>query len=356
MNILRLYLRLPPERGGMENHIRRLTEQQIAMGHRVTLGFNRGEKVSESDSQVLKSIPLLQFPFGSGIFLFHIAMLARLVFKPSKYDICHLHGDWHSLLFAPAYRFITGAKIAFSFHGAYEPTFITHRYILTRILRMADLVLVNGADSFNRLKPFHDFIHIRSSGVEDLFFNVVPSERPPEARFKIITIANLNLVKNLDTLIRVAAKAPAYAFYIYGEGSQRQALEQKIQQQQIQNVTLAGYRSRPELAAELGTADVFLLTSLKEGTPTVVLEAMAAKVPVVASNAGGLSDFLQPDIADIVQDPFDVDKYLEALILLYRNNEIREQRIEKAHIFSQLFSWRNVAVSITGYMNEIIRK
>ncbi len=356
MNILRLYLRLPPERGGMENHIKRLTEEQLSMGHRVTLAFNQGHKVSDTDCQILKSIPLLNFPFGTGIFLFHIMMLARLVFRPSKYDFCHLHGDWHALLFAPAYRFITGGKIAFSFHGAYEPTFITHRYILTRILRMADLVLVNGTESLNYLKPFHNFIHLRSSGVEDFFFNVAPSERPPEAAFKIITIANLNLVKNLDTLIRIAAKAPAYTFYIYGEGAQRSALAQKIHELKLQNVILAGYRSRAELAAELSTADVFLLTSLKEGTPTVVLEAMAAKVPVVASNAGGLSDFLQPDIAYIVQDPFDVQKYLEALILLHNNKKIREQRIEKAHIFSQLFSWRNVAVSITDYMNEITRK
>jgi len=356
MNILRLYLRLPPERGGMENHIRRLTEEQLAMGHRVTLAFNQGHKVSDTDCQILKSIPLLNFPFGTGIFLFHIIMLARLVFKPSKYDLCHLHGDWHALLFAPAYRFITGGKIAFSFHGAFEQTYFTHKHILTRILWMADLVLVNGAESLNHLKPFHNFIHLRSSGVEDLFFNVVPSQRPPEARFKIITIANLNPVKNLDTLIRIAAKVPSYIFYIYGDGVQREALEQKIHQQQIQNVILAGYRSRSELAAELSTADVFLLTSLKEGTPTVVLEAMAAKVPVVASNAGGLSDFLQPDIAYIVQDPFDVEKYLDALTLLDKNNKIRAQRIEKAHIFSQLFSWRNVAVSITDYMNEIIHK
>lgn len=338
----------------METHIKRVTEEQIALGHHVTLGFNKGDKVSDTDFQVLKSIPLLNFPFGAGVFLFHIAMIARLIFRPSKYDFCHIHGDWHSLLFAPVYRLVTRGKIAFSFHGAFEPTFITHKYLLTRMLKLADLVLVNGAESLSFLKPHHDFIHLRSSGVEDVFFKVIPAKRIRGDGFRIMTIANLNPVKNLDTLIQIAAKAPAYSFYIYGEGPERQVLEEKLYQRQIKNVVLAGYRSRAELANELSAADVFLLTSLKEGTPTVVLEAMAAGVPVVASNAGGLSSFLQPEIADTVNDPMDVEKYLKALDKLHNNNEIRLQRIEKAHIFSKLFSWKSVAVSITDYMKEII--
>ena len=52
MKILRLYTRLPPLPGGMENHIAQLTKEQISLGHEVSIYFNKGNKVTSSDVQV----------------------------------------------------------------------------------------------------------------------------------------------------------------------------------------------------------------------------------------------------------------------------------------------------------------
>ena len=52
MKILRLYTRLPPMSGGMENHIAHLTREQLNFGHEVTIYFNLGSKVSENDVKV----------------------------------------------------------------------------------------------------------------------------------------------------------------------------------------------------------------------------------------------------------------------------------------------------------------
>ena len=54
MKILRIYTRLPPLIGGMENHIAQLTKEQIKLGHDVVIYFNKGDKVSSHDVQVTK--------------------------------------------------------------------------------------------------------------------------------------------------------------------------------------------------------------------------------------------------------------------------------------------------------------
>ena len=54
MKILRIYTRLPPLIGGMENHIAQLTKEQIKLGHDVVIYFNKGDKFSAHDVQVTK--------------------------------------------------------------------------------------------------------------------------------------------------------------------------------------------------------------------------------------------------------------------------------------------------------------
>ena len=52
MKILRLYTRLPPLLGGMENHIAQLSNEQTKLGHDVTIYFNKGDKVTSKDVQI----------------------------------------------------------------------------------------------------------------------------------------------------------------------------------------------------------------------------------------------------------------------------------------------------------------
>ena len=70
MKILRLYTRLPPLPGGMENHIAQLTKEQIKLGHEVSIYFNKGNKVTSSDIQVSR-VPFYKLrPQFIGVFIF----------------------------------------------------------------------------------------------------------------------------------------------------------------------------------------------------------------------------------------------------------------------------------------------
>ena len=71
MRILRLYTRLPPLIGGMENHISQLTKEQIKLGHEVVIYFNSGQKVSEVDVKVSNNFLSKTRPQFIGILIFY---------------------------------------------------------------------------------------------------------------------------------------------------------------------------------------------------------------------------------------------------------------------------------------------
>ena len=83
-------------------------------------------------------------------------------------------------------------------------------------------------------------------------------------------------------------------FIIVGEGEFRKNLEERIHHLKISSyITLAGYQKPSSIAEWLNVADVFILTSLLEGNPNVILEAMACGIPVISTSVGGIEGMIQ---------------------------------------------------------------
>lgn len=121
-----------------------------------------------------------------------------------------------------------------------------------------------------------------------------------KGEFKIIQVKRLNHErKGQDLLIRAAQKLVNHhqkktmKFYLVGEGESRPFLEQLIQELGLSNyVFLLGNWNRDRVYSELADYDLFVHPSRYEGFGLAVTEAMAAKVPVVASNIEGPAEIL----------------------------------------------------------------
>ena len=84
---------------------------------------------------------------------------------------------------------------------------------------------------------------------------------------------------------------------VVGDGPARGALEAQAAARGLAGaVTFAGYRSQDEVAALLEEADMLVLPSFAEGVPMVLMEAMASRIPVIASRVAGVPELVEDGV------------------------------------------------------------
>ncbi len=118
-----------------------------------------------------------------------------------------------------------------------------------------------------------------------------------DARSHVVsTVGRLTAIKQhqlfLEAARLIAAQDPAAVFLVVGDGELRAALEQAARTFGIADrVRFLGWRR--DLSTIYGASDVFMLTSRNEGTPVALIESIAAGVPGVSTDVGGVRDVLQ---------------------------------------------------------------
>ncbi|MBI4224864.1 MAG: glycosyltransferase family 4 protein [Candidatus Sungbacteria bacterium] len=109
---------------------------------------------------------------------------------------------------------------------------------------------------------------------------------------------------------------------IIGDGEERKNLEQQICDLHLEDtVFLLGFI--PDAATYLSGMDIFVLPSVKEGLPYVVMEAMAAGLPVIASNVGGIPDLISHNETGMLAPSKDPKALAEAIESLSKDPQLR---------------------------------
>src|SRR5262249_31702898 len=133
--------------------------------------------------------------------------------------------------------------------------------------------------------------------------------RTPKKRI-IGAAGRLSPEKGMDVLVaaaeRVVSDDPSVGFVVFGEGSERANLTQRIKDAGLTgSFILAGFRN--DLDRFIPAFDVLALPSYTEGLPNVALEACAANVPVVATRAGGTGEVVEDGVNGLHVHPGDAD-------------------------------------------------
>lgn len=352
MNILRIYTKLPPLKGGMEKHIFHLSREQIGQGHRVKVIFNDGEKITPADEKIGYFKLYKLRPQAVGVILFYGLIGIKFLFDRQSYDVVHIHGDWSALLFATMIKKLVSAKcVVFSIHGGITQSF-AHQNLLPKLLRQADLIFSTGYDTAQEItKLTGREVHVQPSGISDVFFE--PFDKKFDfQRFTVVTVANLFAVKNIALVFEIAKRLKECDFVIIGDGTEKKHLQNLLANEKIGNVKLLGFKTAPEVREHYQKSGCYLLTSFAEGTPTSALEAMACGLPVVSSNAGGIGHIVKAYENGFVLDDFDPNSYADKIRLLKENLEMRKTIFRTNSLLAREYTWKNVAAHITAMMGS----
>jgi glycosyltransferase involved in cell wall biosynthesis len=91
------------------------------------------------------------------------------------------------------------------------------------------------------------------------------------------------------------------------------------------------FAPRQRVREEFAKASLLVLPSLEDNCPMVVLEAMAARVPVVAANVGGVPDLIEPEVTGLFCDPLNGSSMRDAVERALTNRDLAQQLASRAH-------------------------
>jgi len=225
----------------------------------------------------------------------------RRTIKGNSVDIihCHQYTPWVYGVIAAAF---TNTKVIFTEHGRFYPDSGTwKRKLINPILNLfTDQVTAISKATKQALVEFENIpeksIDVIYNGIAPLSIkqdevNKLRSELAiPENHIILGTIARFDPIKNhtmmLEAFSLVLEQQPNTTLIIVGDGEERENIETCIKKLNIQNqVILIGYQTTPQNYLEL--MDIYLLSSLSEGTSMTLLEAMSLSKPCVVTDVGG---------------------------------------------------------------------
>ncbi len=163
----------------------------------------------------------------------------------------------------------------------------------------------------------------------------------------VLFVGTLRPVKGAEYLIRafdiVRRNESGFKLLMVGDGEQREFLENLVKELDLYDiVTFVGKVPNEKVPQYLKASDVFVLPSLSEGFPNVVLEAMASGLPVVATRVGGMSEIIKDHINGYLVDAGDPDGIAEKLQLLLEDEKLSEQISTNNLSTVKDYSWNSV--------------
>ena len=150
----------------------------------------------------------------------------------------------------------------------------------------------------------------------------------------IITISRFDYGKKNDDIIKAFSKIKNsnYKLYLIGDGKEYENLLKLIKELKLEDkVIMTGYLPKPEIEKYMLKSSLFLMASLTEGLPMVLLEAMSYGIPCIAyETASGVDDIIDNGINGYVIKNRNEEEYIEKIEKLMNNVKLRKEMGEQA--------------------------
>lgn len=355
----------PPHLGGAENVARTLAEElsrKLPVEVLTTaVGSNHAPRVtSQGLLRVVRcrAVDVAHTPISPGIFF-------RLMRLPAS-ALVHVH---IAQAVVPELVWLSAAlrrrPFVAHFHLDVEPSGVFgwgfqlyKNHLLARTLRAAARVIVLTPEQrrfvHDRYQVPAERIVVVPNGVGGEFFDIEPDPADDTGRsLRLLYVGRFNPQKNLPLLVSALARTRSdIEVVLVGDGELRPQIERQINDAGLANVSLVGAQYGADLVRWYRWADAFVLPSVREGAPLVLLEAMAAGLAVIATDVDGSRETLAG--AGLLT-PLDPTGMAAALDQVASDPALRATLQSKSRAVAADRTWEGIVGRLTALYAEVSR-
>jgi glycosyltransferase involved in cell wall biosynthesis len=368
MKILRIARTALPVKNGASIHIHHLSNAQVDLGHNVLVLTpykleNLSEKPYRYDRRIIGGFQYdwMGVPGTEHILfkskLFALFYYLKIVFsiKMKDYDVLHIHGDLLDIIFVPIYKILAPkSKVCLTLHGGVSESKLYKKLMAIFMQSLNGLIAVNEhiitdlevASNEGLMKK----TLVQSSGVDKDFFRIYGDRAASTDNIKLIFVGRLHKVKGVSILLEACKSlGKKFKLEIYGDGPElNNLIAMSHTFKDRPSVQFFGTVPTFEVFSKKASRAILIipsvkLTKQKEGFPTIALEAMAAGMPIIASDAAGLSAILPEDQIFKSGD-------VPALVNTLNSFDFATWNAERLHNYAKSQEWVVVSRRITSFL------
>ncbi len=275
--------------------------------------------------------------------LFYFAEAALLAQELRRRGTGHVHAHFVNVAASVSQlaAALLGREVTWSFtmHGPLEFDDVGGHGIADKVRDAAFVVCISDfarSQLMRLVEPEHwDKLHVVHCGVQAAdYADGLPDGSHTAAGFTVVTVGRLAPMKGfavlLDAVARLARDGYDVRLRVVGDGPDADGLAERARALEVDGrVTFRGALNSAEVAGELRDADAFCLPSFAEGVPVVLMEAMAAGLPVVATRVMGIPELVTDGESGLLVAP-GRDEPLAAALAALANDPQRRQAMGQA--------------------------
>jgi len=285
-----------------------------------------------------------------------VVFINRLIFD-RKVRIVHIcsssEGSFYRKAIILLIAKIFKKKAIFHIHGSrfYNRVHSLRRFCMKKALDAADSILVLSKKWVFALKQLTDNKNIKMipNAIDASDFKSIDTKKE-NFQPNILAVGRLSKQKGtydiLDIIPLVVKEIPEAKFYFAGDGDVEKVKELCARKGIEKNVILLGWLDRNKLLDALKNASIFLLPSYQECFPISILEAMAAGLPVISTNVGGIPEIIKNSVNGFLIEPGQTQELYKKVMQLLNNGKLcknmGKNNIEKAEAMFSLNSVKSM--------------
>ncbi len=359
--------------GGVTKHVSSLASTFQKWGHEVRIIAPSSDGRTMPGHVIKASGFVAPVPFSGSTARISLSLpmyrRVKHILEREQFDIIHLHEPMTPALPLFVLRHSEAVNVG-TFHAYRESPHVGYDYgrpILAHFINRLDgRIAVSEATRDYTAGYFPGEYRVIPNGVDVERFShpaLRPLERFDDGRPNVLFLGRLERRKGFTHLLRafarVKAELPQARLIVVGAYGRKEEefFARYAGRQGMAGVEFVGYVAEDELPRYYRSAHVFCAPSTGcEGFGLVLLEAMAAGRPIVASDIAGYRSVVRHGREGLLVPPGDVAAIAEALLALLRSPERRAEMGRQGRARAAAYSWDRVARQVMGYYEELLAR